>query len=197
MALRRRQFRDAIPAVAAEVLEARSLLSAGAAVAHHIQHAAAAEAARAAPATLQNIPVTAQVTYLGNALAQVAATSFAITPLANLNIGDIVKVQVKFSFDIGGGHDSVTGSISAKVLSWDTHIAGGATVTLVNAAGSFVNHGVNKMGHHFTEKFVPNGLPLTIDVDGQGQFLSLQGDYKLVTHKFVPGNDIIFLFYTS
>lgn len=196
MAFRRRPFRDSLPVLAAEVLEARSLLSAGAAVAHQVQHAAAAEVAHAAPAALQNIAVTAQVTYLGNALGQVTPTSFAITPVANLTIGEVIKVQTKFSFVFDKVHFTMTGSISAKVLSWDTHIEGGATVTLVNAAGSFVTHGVKENGQHFTSRFVSNGLPLSMDLNAQGQFSLLQGDYKLVTPKPIPGNDFVFQFYT-
>jgi hypothetical protein len=187
MPLRRKGNATMFPA-AAEVLEVRSLLSAGSAV-HQAEHFAAQQVA---PAKLQQVAVTALVNINGTPSSSSPATSFAISPIS-LTPGSVVKAHASFTVVFQNIQPvTFTGSFSAKVISSGPFLSG-TKVELNPTGGTFVAH-FTENGHKMKELLVPLGIVGEVVLDAQQQFTGLAVAYTL--KQGPPGSDFGFGFKT-
>lgn len=179
MAPRRKAFLESLPSMAAEVLEVRSLLSAGTALAHHVQHVAELQIT---PDKTQHPAVSAEILQVG-ALPWLSTGTpkFSISS-GNLKPGSSVHAKINFALPLGKISFGVSGSVSAKVVSSST--VGSVTELKLTPTGgeitlNFKNTGLFGAGKL---KYISTAADFTLDLDAQGQFLSLQGDFALENH---------------
>jgi hypothetical protein len=202
MALRRRTH-VAVPLIAAEVLEVRSLLSAGAAAVHQaVGHAAHAgeltpdttlhhAAPHAAPAVTQHLDARVEVTSSGSLVDDPMATSFSVS-ISKFNPGASVKVTAKFTFVFGGKAFVVSGTTGGKIV--NSSQVGNLTELAVNpGSGKFLMQ-FTQAGQKTKVTYVPVGTLLTLAVDQQRNFVSIQGDYQPPN---APDAKLNFLFFAT
>lgn len=175
MALRRKPFLDSLPRMAAEVLEVRSLLSAGAALAQQVQHAAALHLA---PDKTQHPAVNAEILEFGAVpMLSMGTPRFSISS-GNLKPGSSVHAKISFASPFGKIFFNVSGSVGAKVISSST--VGSVTELNLAPTGGTLTVSLKALGYKWT--FIPAGTDFTLDLDAQGKFLSLQGDFAVANH---------------
>lgn len=180
--------------VAADVLEARALLSGAAAAVHaavhHSQATTHGSAGAVTPsrAQLTLYQVTAQITLNGDATDVPAQLFIAPVPLKP---GAHVTVNVGFVTNLGGLMTDVVAKLTGTVKSWGP--AGVLTAVTLKAGGSIVLAPVG-LPRSQIAKLVSTGAPLTIELDSTGKFVSLQTDFK--TARSNPPLTYNFLCYT-
>jgi hypothetical protein len=168
---------------AAEVLEVRSLLSAGAAAVHQAaMHAA--HAGELTPNTTLHPVVTPQLSAGGQTFTGPTATSFSISQ-PSVTPGAVVKMHAAFTIIIDAIPVSFKGSFSGKVLSSGPFL-GGTKIEVTPTGGSLVSHFV-EAGKKLTETFVPQGTVAEILLNSQGVFVDFSAAYVNKTHPGTPG----------
>lgn len=187
MPLRRRETCDLLPAIVAEVLEVRALLSAGTAAVHQaMAHAAGAELLT--PAKLLHPVVTPEVTVSAQTFTGPQAKSFSISQVSQKQ-GSIVNVHASFTVLDQNLPASFNGSFSGKVLS--TQTLGNLTkVSLIPSGGSFGEHFMLG-GKKVALTLVPQGTLGAVYLDTQGNFVSFGATYIVKAQPNDPPLDIV------
>jgi hypothetical protein len=184
----RRRTDTASPPIAAEVLEARSLLSAGAAAVHQAALHAAHTAELTPNLTLHPV-VTPQATVSGQKFTGPPAKSFSITQVS-LTPGSIVKVHAAFTILSQNIPVSFNGSFSGKVLSSGPFL-NLTKVDVVPTGGSIVER-LTLAGKKIRETFIPQGTVAAVFLTAQGEFDALAVAYVSKTNPNNPPIDFGF-----
>jgi hypothetical protein len=174
--LRRSSWSMGYAPVAAEVLELRSLLSAGAAQAVHHGDSAFSRGGVSPAVTLTNYAVTTQVSdsVIPDVFDFPAVVSIGPVPL---KVGARVVSQFSANFVEGPEHVTIKGTITGRVQSWTPQ--GNNTAFTLVPGGSLHVHVTGGPPGTSSYSIRPAGSPLTIDIDGTtGAFVSLQTDFK-------------------
>jgi hypothetical protein len=173
--LRRRQANFSLPfAIAAEVLEVRALLSAGAVSTHIAQRHAADTFAN------MNKHAIADITLGTNTL----PIAMGILSMPTVKAQDGAKVTAHFSFSEPSGAATLSfkGTFQGKITSSTTQA--GATKITINPTGGSIVMSEKATGIKTVKvKAIPDGSSLELDLDASlGAVLRLQG-----TDVFPPG----------
>jgi hypothetical protein len=191
--LRRPSGSSSFAAVAAEVLEARSLLSAGVvSAAQAIHHAdfAFSHGSLSPAATLTNYAVTTQLTIAAIPDVLDFPAVVSIGPVLQ-KVGAHVRAQFSANFVSGPEHVVIAGNITGKVQSWVPQ--GINTAFTLVPGGSLHVHVTGGPGGNSSFSIRPAGTPLTIDIDNNGLFVSFQSDFKSSNdHSGTPFNLLAF-----
>jgi len=197
MRISRMRSGDLLAHVAAEVLEARSLLSGATAVVHQAEHAVA-PSAHVQPAALQQVPnVIVQFTSHALTITNDPALSFTVTPVV-LKAGARVQFKVSVSGALATDPTvpySISGTISAKVVSWKP--VGKLTEVTLGAPHGSLNVLENEGTGPLRSKLLPIGSPPVLDLTPNGQFDSLEEGFASKTAGKPPILGFVGLFFTS
>ena len=177
----RRQKCDSFPAIlAAEVLEARSLLSAGATAVHQATHAADQAVARSPDPHVQAaLEVTVQLSEPGF-FQQLPGGALTITPVV-LKQGAHVTIHVTAVDNSGVSPVTYTANIKGKITSW--HDVGISTQVSLIPTGTVT--GKTASGQTIGTAKAQKGEPLTLTLKQNTlEFITL--DVNFVTHAKPP-----------
>jgi len=173
----RRQERGLFPpGLAAEVLEARALLSAGSAIAGALHHAQATRDASPSAvvhpaAHLTNMQVTVEMPHLGDTGIIQVPGQLSISPVV-LKQGSHVTAHASTSFPFQTATIEVALSLTARVQSWVP--SGQLEIATLVPAGSLKVKAVLPSGHVIQKLTYKPNAPLTIRLDQNGAFLRLE-----------------------
>jgi hypothetical protein len=178
----RRHRADSVPIVAAEVLEARSLLSAGAGAAHAaLQHAGSVHHPSAT-----TVPATGQITANGNP----TQYSGQLT-LSPINPVKISPVHAHFQFS-DAQHNSFSVSISGTIV--ENLREGNLTkLGLANVHGTGTQ--VTVTGGHRQTRHLVISLPAEIDLNLSNAFVSFQAAFTSPAQHGLPAESGFVLLY--
>jgi hypothetical protein len=171
--LRRGDDHSGILPAAAEVLEARSLLSGAAAAVHSAEQHAAAITPAASTVTFPGVLQLVEGVDTENVPGTIKFHPAQVTVGSHLSVHFVGHI---------GPHITYTISLKATVASIDTSHGPEAIVTLTNDAGSFVGND-NEPGHHTHGVAALSNFALFLDPDGS--LVALTGNF-IVTHP-TPG----------
>lgn len=178
----RRHRADSVPIAAAEVLEARSLLSAGAGAVHAaLQHAGAAPHAAAT-----SFPATGQITVSGNPTQY--SGQLTLSPINPAKIG---PVHAHFQFS-DAQHNSFSVSISGTIVS-NLREGNLTKLGLDNVHGTGTQVTVTG-GHRQTRRLVIS-VPAEIDLNLSNAFVSFQATFTSAAQHGLPAESGFVLLY--
>lgn len=174
----RRTNRSAIQLpVAAEVLEARSLLSAGLAAVQGAEHHArdAVQQALIVAHAKQTLPVTAEITTVTPTpgLTKAFPAQLSISALKP-TVGGPFSAQLKIIQNIPGAVVTITATISGKVQSIQRGLDGSKTLDLTPGRNNFVEKLKDSTGTHVVQSARTDGELMELKLDALGNFQSVE-----------------------
>lgn len=193
--LRRSRSESFTVDVAAEVLEVRSLLSAGSAVAHAV-HAAEHAALHHPPQT--STPSFSFKGSIGGTL-NVPAFSFTHDFLGTLSIskttlqpGAKFKASLSVPFVEGLTVSGIKGTLSATIVS---NTSSGNTVIQMTPTGGSLTGSVTFGGTTIKTTLLPKNVPFTLTLDSSNKIVSFAGTYVVPSIAgLTAGGDAAFSF---
>lgn len=186
--LRRSTDRGSLPCMAAaEVLEMRALLSAGAAAVHQAT-VHAVHPGELTPNTTLHPVVVPQVTVQNSVFTGPKATSFSISQ-PSLTAGSAVKMQAAFTVLINNAPISFKATFSGKVLSSGPFL-GGTEILVTPTGGSLVGHGIVN-GKKSTVHLAIEGKVAAVFLDSHGNFAAVGVPYSTIVNNTIAEFDVL------